>query len=90
MHHKHDSETAILLPPSLRCVLVAIFVADSLLHDPMPVCVQAINEKPNVIQDYESGRAIPNPQIISKIERALGVHLPRGGAKKKKAAATTA
>ncbi|OQR99554.1 hypothetical protein THRCLA_21818 [Thraustotheca clavata] len=32
----------------------------------------AINEKPQVIGEYESGRAIPNPQIISKIERALG------------------
>lgn len=34
-----------------------------------------INEKPNVIGDYESGRAIPNPQILSKMERALGVKL---------------
>jgi putative transcription factor len=47
-----------------------------------------INEKPSVIAEYESGRAIPNPQIISKIERALGVHLPRA-AKKRKAPATT-
>ena len=23
--------------------------------------------------DYESGRAVPNPQIISKLERALGM-----------------
>ena len=34
-----------------------------------------INEKPSVIQDYESGRAIPNPQILAKLERALGVKL---------------
>lgn len=26
---------------------------------------------------YESGKAVPNPQIIGKIERALGVKLPR-------------
>ncbi len=37
----------------------------------------AINEKPQVIAEYESGKAIPNPQIISKIERALGCKLPR-------------
>ena len=36
-----------------------------------------INEKPQVIQQYEAGKAIPNPQIISKLERALGCRLPR-------------
>ncbi|OAY83019.1 Multiprotein-bridging factor 1a [Ananas comosus] len=36
---------------------------------------QMINEKPQVIQEYESGKAIPNQQVISKLERALGVKL---------------
>mmetsp|Transcript_35277 Transcript_35277/g.140193 ORF Transcript_35277/g.140193 Transcript_35277/m.140193 type:complete len:133 (-) Transcript_35277:1111-1509(-) len=36
---------------------------------------QRINEKPQIINDYEAGRAIPNQQIIGKIERALGVKL---------------
>ncbi|GAV61034.1 HTH_3 domain-containing protein/MBF1 domain-containing protein [Cephalotus follicularis] len=36
---------------------------------------QIINEKPQVIQEYESGKAIPNQQIIVKLERALGVKL---------------
>lgn len=36
---------------------------------------QKINEKPTVIQEYESGRAIPSPQILGKLERALGVKL---------------
>ena len=36
---------------------------------------QKINEKPSVLQDYESGKAIPNPQILSKLERVLGVKL---------------
>jgi putative transcription factor len=43
----------------------------------------AINEKPQVIGQYESGKAIPNQQIINKLERALGARL-RGGGKKKK------
>lgn len=34
-----------------------------------------INEKPQVIQEYESGKAIPNQQILSKLERALGAKL---------------
>lgn len=38
-------------------------------------CAQKINEKPSVLQDYESGKAIPNTQILSKLERALGVKL---------------
>mmetsp|Transcript_28398 Transcript_28398/g.42010 ORF Transcript_28398/g.42010 Transcript_28398/m.42010 type:complete len:174 (+) Transcript_28398:108-629(+) len=42
----------------------------------------AINEKPQVIGEYESGKAIPNPQIIGKLERALGCKLPRPGKKK--------
>jgi len=34
-----------------------------------------INEKPSVLQDYESGKAIPNAQILAKLERVLGVKL---------------
>ena len=45
---------------------------------------QQINEKPQVVGEYESGKAIPNPQIIGKLERALGVRLPRPGKKGKK------
>jgi len=36
---------------------------------------QKINEKPSVLQDYESGKAVPNPQILGKLERVLGVKL---------------
>jgi len=34
-----------------------------------------INEKPQVVNEYEQGKAIPNQQIIGKMERALGVKL---------------
>jgi len=34
-----------------------------------------INEKPQIIGDYEAGRAIPNNQIMGKIERAIGLKL---------------
>ncbi|KAJ4488362.1 multi protein bridging factor 1-domain-containing protein [Lentinula aciculospora] len=36
---------------------------------------QKVNEKPSVMQEYESGKAIPSPQILGKLERALGVKL---------------
>ena len=36
---------------------------------------QHINEKPNVIQGYESGKAIPTNQILQKLRKVLGVKL---------------
>ncbi|KAH0465405.1 hypothetical protein IEQ34_005508 [Dendrobium chrysotoxum] len=42
---------------------------ESLSHDKL------INEKPEVIQEYESGRVIPNQQIINKLERVVRVKL---------------
>ena len=37
----------------------------------------AVSEKPQLIQQYESGSAIPQPAVIGKLERQLGVKLPR-------------
>jgi len=37
----------------------------------------AINEKGSVLNEYESGKAIPNGAIIQKLNRALGVRLPK-------------
>jgi len=34
-----------------------------------------INEKQQVINEYEQGKAIPNQQVLAKLERALGVKL---------------
>ncbi|KAJ3077759.1 multiprotein-bridging factor 1 [Rhizoclosmatium hyalinum] len=35
-----------------------------------------INEKPTVVTEYESGKAVnPNQQILAKMERALGIKL---------------
>lgn len=42
----------------------------------------SINEKPQIVAEYESGKAIPNPAIIAKLERSLGVKLPRPGKSK--------
>ena len=49
-----------------------------------------LNVKATMISDYESGRAIPNPQFIVKIERKLGVKLPRGKKKAKAKASGSA
>lgn len=34
--------------------------------------LQRCNEKPQVVNDYEAGRGIPNQAIIGKMERVLG------------------
>lgn len=34
---------------------------------------QKINVRPNVINDYESGKAIPNPKTLNNIKRILGI-----------------
>ncbi len=31
----------------------------------------------SIIQSYENGTAIPDPGILNKLDRALGIHLPR-------------
>jgi len=47
---------------------------------------QKINQKPTVINDYESGKAIPLPAIISQLNRALGTTLPKIPKKKMESA----
>ena len=53
----------------LCCIalLVLVLTVHSLWCD-----LKKINEKPQVVNDYEAGRAVPNQQILSKLERALG------------------
>lgn len=36
---------------------------------------QKINEKPAVLESYETGKAVPNQQILNKLERNLGIKL---------------
>merc|ERR1719263_2572652 len=43
----------------------------------------AINEKPQTIQEYESGKAIPNNQLLAKMEKVLGTRLRPPKGKKK-------
>ena len=39
---------------------------------------KAINEKWTVVEEYETARAVYNADIVTKMERALGMQLNRG------------
>ena len=45
---------------------------------------KAVNEKTGMIVDIENGSAPYNADLINRIERALGVQIPRGRKKNKK------
>ena len=53
----------------LRVFIIHVIVMYFLPFLPLP---QRINEKLSVVSEYESGKAIPNQQIIAKMERVLG------------------
>lgn len=57
--------------PNAKCT-VKILVAHG---DPLACFLYLPLQKPQIIQEYESGKAIPNPQILAKLERILGVKL---------------
>ncbi|KAI6019623.1 multi protein bridging factor 1-domain-containing protein [Pisolithus orientalis] len=73
---KLDRENEVAPPPKVNpTVGKAIQTARMEKSMTQKDLAQKTNEKPSVIQDYESGKAIPNPQILGKLERALGVKL---------------
>ncbi|EGN96160.1 hypothetical protein SERLA73DRAFT_185755 [Serpula lacrymans var. lacrymans S7.3] len=73
---KLDRENEVAPPPKVApSVGKAIQTARMEKQITQKDLAQKVNEKPSVIQDYESGKAIPNPQILSKFERILGVKL---------------
>ncbi|CCM03848.1 uncharacterized protein FIBRA_05997 [Fibroporia radiculosa] len=73
---KLDRENEVAPPPKVApSVGKAIQTARMEKQFSQKDLAQKVNEKPSVIQDYESGKAIPNPQILSKLERTLGVKL---------------
>ncbi|CEP60641.1 multiprotein-bridging factor 1 LALA0_S01e15610g [Lachancea lanzarotensis] len=73
---KVDRETDIVVPKKLDASVGKVIAKargdKSLTQKDLAT---KINEKPTVINDYEAGRAIPNQQILAKLERALGVKL---------------
>ncbi|TDL27235.1 hypothetical protein BD410DRAFT_782311 [Rickenella mellea] len=73
---KLDRENEVAPPPKIPpSVGKAISQARLAANITQKELAQKINEKPSLIQDYEAGKAIPNPQILGKLERILKVKL---------------
>ncbi|KAI9509967.1 ylMBF1 [Russula earlei] len=73
---KLDRENEVAPPPKVASsVGRAMQTARMELKLSQKEVAQKINEKPSVLQDYESGKAVPNAQILAKLERVLGVKL---------------
>lgn len=73
---KLDRENEVAPPPKIAPTVGKVISQTRLAKEmTQKDLAQKVNEKPTVIQDYESGKAIPNPQILGKLERALKVKL---------------
>jgi len=75
---KVDRENEVAPPPKIDVNVGKAMSKARLAKEPAMTqkdLATKVNEKPSVINDYESGRAVPNQQVLSKIERALGVKL---------------
>jgi putative transcription factor len=75
---KVDRENEVAPPPKIDESVGKAMAAARQAKDPKMTqkdLATKVNEKPSVINDYESGRAVPNQQVLAKLERALGVKL---------------
>ncbi|OZJ02380.1 hypothetical protein BZG36_04444 [Bifiguratus adelaidae] len=73
---KLDRENEVAPPPKVdMSVGKAIQQARTAKGMTQKTLAQTINEKPQVVNEYEAGKAVPNQQILGKMERALGVKL---------------
>lgn len=62
------------VPTDLKKALIQARNAKGLTQKAL---AQQLQMAPTIVNEYESGKAIPNNAIISKMERALGCKLPR-------------
>eukprot|EP00767_Chilomastix_cuspidata_P005547 gnl/Chilomastix_cuspidata/578.p1 GENE.gnl/Chilomastix_cuspidata/578~~gnl/Chilomastix_cuspidata/578.p1 ORF type:complete len:118 (-),score=32.86 gnl/Chilomastix_cuspidata/578:71-424(-) len=73
---EEDTETfsASRVPTNLKLAIQQARQAKKMTQTQL---AQKMSVKASVINDYESGRAIPNGAFIAKLERVLGTKLPR-------------
>jgi len=66
-HHK-------TVPSETKTAIVQARVAKKWSQDEF---ARQMNEPVRTVKDYESGKAIPTPQVLNKMSRVLGVKLKR-------------
>eukprot|EP01110_Echinostelium_bisporum_P013136 TRINITY_DN8462_c0_g1_i1.p1 TRINITY_DN8462_c0_g1~~TRINITY_DN8462_c0_g1_i1.p1 ORF type:complete len:156 (+),score=69.85 TRINITY_DN8462_c0_g1_i1:44-469(+) len=70
-----DEDGEVKIPKIDRAVSQAIVAARVKLELNQKELAVKINEPVKTITEYEQGKAIPNQQILSKLEKTLGVRL---------------
>jgi putative transcription factor len=60
--------------PELKKQIIQARIAKKLTQSEL---AQKINERPQVVQEYESGKAIPENKVLQKMSRVLGVTLKK-------------
>jgi len=78
-----ENETEVLkhqtVTPELKRAIAAARASKMITQKALAL---QINVDVRIVQDYEAGKAIPNNALIAKMERTLGVRLPRAPKKK--------
>ncbi|KXN70031.1 endothelial differentiation-related factor 1 [Conidiobolus coronatus NRRL 28638] len=74
--YKIDQSNEAVAPPTVSLsVGQAIMKARQAQGLSQKDLAQKINEKPNIINDYEASRGVPNQQVLSKLQRVLNIKL---------------
>ncbi|KAI9128988.1 hypothetical protein K1719_000471 [Acacia pycnantha] len=58
--------------PEVRMVIQKVRLEKKMGQEDL---AKQINERPQVVQEYENGKAVPNQAVLAKMERVLGVKL---------------
>eukprot|EP00993_Chasmostoma_nieuportense_P005642 NODE_6265_length_555_cov_12.873832_g6100_i0.p1 GENE.NODE_6265_length_555_cov_12.873832_g6100_i0~~NODE_6265_length_555_cov_12.873832_g6100_i0.p1 ORF type:complete len:151 (+),score=35.06 NODE_6265_length_555_cov_12.873832_g6100_i0:52-504(+) len=73
---KLDDDTETLkhagIPPQVRLAIAQGRQAKGWTQKDL---AQNINERPQIVNEFECGKALPNQQVLGKMEKALGVKL---------------
>lgn len=75
-HNAHDDDGVMHKPKTVTRAFSAQLQSARLAKSLTQKALAAqINEKPTVINDYESGKAVPSQQVVQKLNRVLGIQL---------------
>jgi putative transcription factor len=68
---KLDTDELVAIPTVSRTLSQQIITARNNAGMTQKELAQKINEKVDVVKDFESGSALPNPNVVNKLQRVL-------------------